>query len=329
MKFIKVILAFIGSICILALTGCFFLPQEDEYLQPPLRAPDRIEYTTTLVVRGSIIDELRGTGHVAAKSGITVTFGSISGRLKALHFNSGQDVEEGDLLAEMLNDHLLEALERQEIYTRLAEIDFERYRRSGTKLDREATQLRFRLSEIDLEKAREAVEKTRIYSPITGRVVYKSNIRENDYIEPFMSLYSIADISQLNLRLSDDFASKVPLGAKVSFVINSNTYTGTVVQVPSLNPGDAVDKNVAVIEYDYVDNEDIILGAGFTVYYERGKADDAIVIQRSLLRHDGNRSYVILLENNVPVERNVVLGIISGSHAEILEGLSDGDLIIH
>jgi len=309
------------------LSGCFLLPQEDEYLQPPLRAPDRIEYVTFEVTRGNISDDVRGYGTVDPRSGTIISFGAISGRLKALHFHSGQNVEEGDLLAELQNDDLLEALQRQEIYTRLAEIDFERYR-GYTRLDREAAQLRLDLSYLDLEKAREAVEKTRVYAPMSGNISYRVNLKIDEYIEPFLPIYTIADVSNLILRMSDDTASRVPLGAEVSFLMDSEVYYGTVVQIPSLNPGDARDKNITVIESDSLDPERIRIGARFTMVYTRASSENAIVIQNSLIRQEGNRSYVILLENNVPVERSIVIGLSTVTHSEIIEGLQEGEIII-
>jgi len=327
MKFNKIILFFIGSFCILALAGCFLLPQEDEYLQPPLRAPDRIEYTTVEVTIGSIADEVRGNGAVEARSGETVSFGAISGRLKDLHFNAGHDVQEGDLLAELLNDDLLEALERQEIYTRLAEIDFERNRR-GSRLDREVAQLRLDLSKLDLKKAQENVEKTFLFAPMSGRITYSTNIKTGEYIEPFKSIFTIVDMTDLCLRISSDFVSKVPLGATVRFTLNNETHYGTVVQVPSLNPADVSDRNVAVIESESLNFDEIRLGAAFTIIYERARVDDAIVIQSSLIRREGTRTYVVLLENGVPVERAVVIGISTTSYTEIIEGLFEGELII-
>ena len=328
MNFRKVIPLFIVLIFIFVLSGCFFLPQEDEYLPPPLRAPDRIEYSTIEVTRGDIADEIRGSGTAEARSAESVTFGNAPGRLKILHFLLNQEVEEGELLAELQNEELLDALSRQEIYTRLAEIDFERNRR-GSRLDREAAQLRLDLSRLDLEKARAAVEKTRLYAPISGRIVYRVNLKTDEYVEAFLPIYGIADFSEINLRISNDFANRVPLGSTVKFFVSNETHFGTVVQVPSLNPADAADKHIAVIECDTLGEEVLRIGTSFVIIYERASVENAIVIQSSLIRYDLGRTYVILLENDTPVERNVVVGISTGAYSEIISGLEEGELIIH
>jgi len=324
----KVIPSFSGLALIISLTGCFLLPQEDEILQPPLRAPDRIEYSTVEVTRGNLSDEVRGFGVVEARTATSVSFG-IAGRLGKLHFISGSDVEEGDLLAELVNDDLVEALQRQEIYTRLDEIVFEQSRRGATRLNREAAQLRFDLSKLDLEKAQEAVEKTRLYAPMSGRIVYTTNTRIDDFVSVYQSIYTIADTANLNLRVTDSFASQIPLGVTVNFIFNDVVHSGTVVQVPSLNPNDADDKNVTVIECDTLDIEDMPLGTSFTIFFSRASVENAIVVDRSLIRSDGGRSYVIMLDNGTPVERNVTLGIVTGSFAEILDGLQEGEFIVY
>ena len=317
-------------ILITALSGCMLFPQEEAVLQPPLRAPSRVEYRTIEVGRGTIVDEIRGFGSVEANVRASVSFRGLAGRLSQLYVSSGDEVEEGDLLAELINDDYIEALERQELITRLAEIDFERVRREPelTRLDREAAQIRLDLSRLDLEKARANVERTRIYAPMTGRVIYVAPFRADDYIAPFSVLVSIADLTQLVLRITGDSATRVPVGSDVTVIINREEHPGTVVQAPALNPEDAIDRNDAIIEVPTLTVEHTRLGAGFQFIYELNRAEDVIVIERSLIRMRAGRTYVLVLENDVPMERNVVIGISTNSYAEILEGLWEGELII-
>ncbi|MCL2820778.1 MAG: efflux RND transporter periplasmic adaptor subunit [Oscillospiraceae bacterium] len=328
MKLKRIIALSIVTALLFTLTGCFLLPEEEEFLQPPLRAPDRVEFTTIEVTRGDIADEVRGTGYLEARISTTVSFGDVSGRLKTLYFFSGHDVEEGDLLAELENDDLIEAYERQKIYTRLAEIDFERVPRRAPRLDREAAQLRLNLSKLDLERARTAVENTMLYSPVSGRIVYTTGFRLGEVVPNHSSIYSIADTENLVLRVSDDFASKVPLGTEVSFVLNTEIYNGTVVQTPPLNPDDAFDKGITVIECKDLELGDTRLGSGFSVTHRRASAENVIVIQNYLIRHDAGRSFVIILENGTPLERTVTVGISTSTFSEITDGLQEGDLLI-
>jgi len=329
MKLRDIVLTSLFLVLVLTFGGCAFFPAEDEVLQPPLRAPDGIEYKTVEVTRGTIVDEIRGFGTVETKVGSTVSFQNTTGHLKALHASSGHDVEEGELLAELHNDHLLEALERQVLYTRLAEIEYEKIRRTLWGLDREAAEIRMSLARMDLEKAQEAVEKTRVYAPTSGRIVYAAFIRTDDYVPSFLTLYSIADLTQLNLRIGDDLAGKVPIGATVSINVNNNeTHYGTVVQVPSMNPTDAFDRNIAIVDSPTLEIEQINLGRSFPIIYERARADDVIVIDRQLIRLNAGQTYVIVLADNIPMERSVVVGISTNSHAEIIDGLREGELLV-
>jgi len=320
----------IGMFLILMLSSCSLLPMEDEVLQPPLRAPERIEYKTIEVTLGTIVDEVRGSGAVEAKVAATVSFREAEGRLKEMYFSNGQDVEEGDLLAELHNDAFLEALERQELYTRLAEIEHEKLHRETwlSRLDREAAQIRMDLANLDLEKARVAVEKTLLYAPISGRIVYKAFIQTDDYIDSFRTLYSIADLTQLMLRVSDSHAPDVPVGAEVSVIAGDETYKGTVVQAPSLNPADVTDRYDTIIEVPDLELGKKKLGDRFQIIYERARAENVIVIERSLIRIHGGRTFVIVLADDLPMERNVVLGVTNNSYAEIIDGLQEGELLI-
>jgi len=323
-------LAFL-SICLILiflLSGCLFLPSEDEVLQPPLRAPDRIEYRLIEVTRGDLAEEVRGFGTVVTRIGATVTFGNTTGRLKALHATNGQDVTEGDLLAELHNDDLLEHLERQEKYTRLAEIEYEKIRRTLWGLDREAAEIRLALAHMDLERAQEAVERTMVYAPMSGRIVFTTSIRINDYVNAFVPLYNIADINELSLVLSDEFAVSVPLGATVSMNLDNTTHYGTVVQVPSMNPIDAHDRNIAIVDFQTIEFDQNRLGSNIMIVYERARVDDAIIVERSMVRFNAGRAYVLVLEDNIPMERDVTIGLSTISQVEILEGISVGEMLV-
>jgi len=219
-------------------------------------------------------------------------------------------------------------LQRQELYARLAEIEYQKISNSLWGLDREAAEIRLTLSRMDLEKAREAVERTRLYAPISGRIVYRAYLQADDFIQSYTSLFSIADLSQISLRVSDDLASKVPVGAAVRVIVDKETHYGTVVQAPVMNPSDASDRNVAVIDSPTIKLEQNRLGRSYPVFFERASAEDVIVIERSLVRMNTGRTYVIVLINNIPVERNVVVGISNNSYIEIVDGLREGELIV-
>jgi len=135
-------------------------------------------------------------------------------------------------------------------------------------------------------------------------------------------------MSDLVLRVSGEFASRTPLGTELKIIINSEVHIGTIIQVPALSPVDSEDSEIAVIECDTLDPADFNLGTGFLLINELASVKDAIVVQTSFIRHDGDRTYVILLENGAPVERNVVTGLTTTTLTEIISGLSEGDLLI-
>ena len=320
----------VGLIFSLLLPGCSLLPREDEVLQPPLRAPNRVEYSTAEVTRGTIINEIQGMGVVEAKETTMVSFQNTSGRIKAFYAVVGADIQEGDLLAELHNDELIETLERRELYYRLAEIEYENLRRnhSLTRLDREAAQIRLRLSEMDLEKARLNVENTQIFAPVSGRIIYSTSLRNDEYIESFIAVFGIVDLSQLILRVSGDFATRVPVGAEVSVFYEGERHIGIAVQSPTLTPQSATDSNHLIIDTPTLETEQWRLGNRIAIIYELERAEDVIVIESSLIRTRPGRSYVLVLIDDVPVERNVVIGIANNAYSEIVEGLYEGELVI-
>jgi hypothetical protein len=163
---------------------------------------------------------------------------------------------------------------------------------------------------------------------MSGRIVYRTPARNDDYINAFTTLFSISDISQIVIRVSGELAANTTVGSEVYMIMDDVRYEGTIVQAPSLNPADAEDRTIAVVDSPTLEIDPRRLGGFINIIFERGRAEDAIVIDRSLIRAREGRSYVLVLTDGIPMERTVVIGVTSNSFAEIVEGLEEGELLV-
>src|SRR5699024_7730065 len=107
------ILSIIFCIMSAILSGCYLFPSEEEVLAPPLIEPAEITYDVIEVKRGDVERKITGTGTFISVEQEPVFFKNRGGRFKACHVNMGDEVEKGQLLAELTTDNIQTDIKKQ------------------------------------------------------------------------------------------------------------------------------------------------------------------------------------------------------------------------
>ena len=110
---------------LVALSGCYFLPKEEEVLEPPLKEPEAVTYKTHTVEKGTVERFITGTGKLESTETEVLYYQSLNGRLKTIHVKSGDTVKAGDLIVELDVGDLENTIYRQEKAVRQAELSLE------------------------------------------------------------------------------------------------------------------------------------------------------------------------------------------------------------
>ena len=74
--------------------------------------------------------------------------------------------------------------------------------------------------------------------------------------------------------------------------------------------------------------EDAKLGETLRITYIQDQRLGVLVLPRSLINLMSGRKYVNVLLDGVRVEKDVAIGLMTDTEAEILTGLDEGDLVI-
>ena len=132
------------------------------------------EYTVT---KGTLMDSITVTGTIKSKDVYSV-IPLVSGVVKKVYVEEGQRVKKGDLLFEIDDiDYRLSYLQ--------ALNDYENVKLNGAKIQIEIAQL-------ELEKAKENLENTKVYAPISG-VVTTVNVKEGNRVNTSTNAVRIVD----------------------------------------------------------------------------------------------------------------------------------------
>lgn len=326
----KIIMSAALILSMTGMTGCFFFPAEEELLEPPTVAIEDIAYSTYTAKQKTIEDKTVATGYVFCKSQYDASFPESGGTLKTIYVTAGQHVEEGDLLAELDVGDLDYLYKQQQLIVQKAQIA---YNSSGTADAR----LTLEMEQNTLTEYERQLNNSRIYAGMTGEVCFVQDMDPGTTVTAYKTIIKIVDPSQLCIQYSSSNMKSFPLGEEVTITVDGEDYSGYVSKTPTdvkeglYDDFPAVMKDTSSIYCEFTDGTPPFLTVGQTADITAvfARHDNAVVISKTLVKTDGDRTYVTLLdENDTKKEVDVTVGITNATEAEILTGLNAGDRVV-
>jgi len=326
---IILVAAFLASV----MTGCYFFPEEEEVLAPPIKVPATVSYNTVEVTRGTIENVIRCSGTFVSVSQKDLYF--VKGdRLKDIYVVQGQEVKKGELLAELETDSILNEIQLQEIALKRSQILYEdaktRYEiEGGSRTELDMAELDLQSNQIKLDRLNAELQKSRLVSPIDGVVVYVSGTKQGEYVNAYQTIVRVADPKKLQLRYSDDKVSSFKLGMKAVVQISDREYEAEVVMTPSEVPEDADPKMKNSVQLKVIDlDQEVEIGQTAAIILTLERKENVIVIPKLLVTNFANRKFVHVLHNGIREERDIEIGIQNSTDVEVVKGLEEGELLI-
>lgn len=326
----KIIMSAALIISMTGMTGCFFFPAEEELLEPPTVAIEDIAYSTYTAKQKTIEDKTVATGYVFCKSQYDASFPESGGTLKTIYVTAGQHVEEGDLLAELDVGDLDYLYKQQQLIVQKAQIA---YNSSGTADAR----LTLEMEQNTLTEYERQLNNSRIYAGMTGEVCFVQDMDPGTTVTAYKTIIKIVDPSQLCIQYSSSNMKSFPLGEEVTITVDGEDYSGCVSKTPTdvkeglYDDFPAVMKDTSSIYCEFTDGTPSFLTVGQTADITAvfARHENAVVISKTLVKTDGDRTYVTILdENDTKKEVDVTVGITNATEAEILTGLNAGDRVV-
>jgi membrane fusion protein, macrolide-specific efflux system len=327
----RVSLISIGGLLALNLSGCYFLPKEEEVLAPPLVSTPKLTFSTIEVKRGNIEKKITVSGALTSSHLENVFFKFRGGTLKSINVSLGDNVKKGQLLAELDTDNLVTQIKQQEINVEINQLryDSRKENENSSKYDIEEARLNLESAKLRLQELKRDYEKAKLHSTISGYVVYLDSVNSGDYVNANKTLITVADPSKLIVQYRGDDSSTFQQGAKVDLRYRGNMYKGEVIASPFTVPLDA-HKNLRTAVYFKIEGlpKDARIGETVDITLILDRKEDVIIIPRSLVNNYSGRSYVQILENDMRYERDVEIGLQTPTEVEIVKGLKEGDQLI-
>jgi len=308
------------------------------------------EVEIAIVKKGDIISTVIASGELRAKSQVDISAETI-GRIKKIYFSEGDYVKKGVLLIE-LDDVNADANRRlAEARLNQAEQDFNRGKQLFEKElisqeNFEKIHLACETAKAQYDQAMDAYRKTKIYAPISGKVM-KINVEEGETAVmgtmnyPGTVLMTIADLSTMIavVRIDETDVPQVKLSQPTDVTADAlpdSTYPGEVTKI-GLMPimSQLTTEKVTDFEVEIEMSEfSSLLRPGMNVKAEivTSERSDVLTVPIQAVGKrqikDKIAETIFVVQNNKALLKEIALGASSDTDTEIISGIAEGDTII-
>ncbi len=328
---IAILLAIFGSIAVYLYIQ-FSAMQNADFTPPPVTIAAGVARQEA---RKSYLDAV---GTIKAIRGIDLTSES-NGEITALHFDSGDEVEAGQLLL-VLNDEVEQASRLNQIASRkLAEVLFERDRRlmaqnSIAKSD-------YDRSRADLERARAQLAETearlknkRIHAPFGGLLGIR-RVELGDYLSPGTIIATLQDRTALEIDFSVParFSPQLRIGQQIEFSIKAfpdQTFDAKLAAIDArVDPG----TRSLLVRARVVEPGGLIPGMFAGLRIDLGHDQSVVTVPETAVTYSLQGNVVFVLEpadgdELTAAARIVTVGGVRDGRTAVLDGLNAGERIV-
>ncbi|MDD3244279.1 MAG: efflux RND transporter periplasmic adaptor subunit [Eubacteriales bacterium] len=316
-------------------SGCqYLLPEEEEPLAPPLVEAKEVTYRTVTAGKVELLEKYETkNARAGAATQASLYFDYSGGRIDEVKVKSGDTVKKGDTLV-TLNvgdlkyeiDRAYYALQRARLTVQQIEAD-----PNANAIELEKAKLEEKTCASVYSQLSNKRKNSSLVSPIDGVVTYVTTAKAGEYVEAYTPLVTVADQSQMVLTFEDSTGSNIfKTGMAVELTYKNNTYAGSITSAPFDRPQEVPSNQKGTVFVGCGADLMAVLQPGDEVKVKAvlESRTDVLAVPRNVILTSGTRRFVQIVEDGLKVERDVKVGLETSTYSEILEGLSEGDMVI-
>jgi membrane fusion protein (multidrug efflux system) len=258
----------------------------------------------------------------------------VSGRLTQLNVREGAFIAKGALLAKLYDGDLQAQMRKLEVQLKIAEQTEKRQSellkiQGISQQDYDLSLLQVHNLKADLDIIGEAIRKTEIRAPFSGKLGLK-NISPGAYITPAVIITTISQVSQLKIQFNvpEKYGSQLKNGQSINFLVDGTlkNYTASILATEV-----HIEENTRSLAVRaWVKNGDaaLIPGAFAKVKIVLGRNENAIMIPNYTVIPQGRKKQVYLFKGGKSMPMDITTGVRDSTNIQVLSGLNLGDTVI-
>ena len=320
----------IGVVLLAGVVLYLNLPSDEKAVTSTVKATP---VKTTHVHQQPLPITIEALGTARANESITVT-AQVTETVQSVNFEDGDHVEEGAVLVQLNNTQELARVaelkaniaEAKRQYDRIVNLR-ESSAASEQLLDEQLAKLKGLQAQLDIAEAQ--VDDLQIRAPFSGLLGVRE-ISKGALVRPADVITTLDDISKIKVDFSiaENHFSSVAKGQKVS--ATSVAYPGEVFNGEISNIDTRLDPVTRAINVRaIIDNKDEKLRPGMllTIVLEKRVLNTLVLPEKALVPVQ-DKQFVYLVNDNVALQREVVIGERRPGWVQIVSGLVEGDEVI-
>ncbi len=288
--------------------------------------------------------EIKALGTLRAARGVELT-SEVAGIVDEIHFESGQDVEEGTLLVQLRSQDEMARLHALQAAAKLAEITWERDQKqlkaqaiSQATVDVDAATLAAARAQVAQQRA--VLEKKMILAPFTGRIGIRA-VDVGQYLNAGTSVATLQQVDPIyfDFALPQQFVPQLKVGQKLVAKADAWPDREFPGEITAINPKiDPATRNVQIRAS--LPNPDRLLLPGMfaTAGIVSGDPQKRLTLPQTAITFNPYGSTVFVVETKavegqdtpqmIASQKFVTTGATRGDQIAILSGIAEGDTVV-
>ncbi len=313
----------------LGMVGCSQEQQAGAFTPPPMPAE------TAVVEAKTVVDRFDAVGTIEAINSVTIV-SEIDGLVKAIPFDEGTSIREGELIVQMDDSQLKADLARTEAIRDQQKVTFDRVKELSDRgavapqeYDNALANLKVAQANVDLAQARLA--KTRIVAPFDG-IIGARKISPGAFLRAGDAIADLVQLSHLKVTFAapERFYSQIKRKAEVAVsttAYRDHSVKGTIEVIePMVDP---VTRSAKIIAH--IDNPEYRFRPGMSANIAAvlSSRDNALLVPDEAIFAEGDQMLVFVVKPDSTVTRTPIkIGSRQPGTVEVLSGLDVGQSVV-
>lgn len=192
--------------------------------------------------------------------------------------------------------------------------------------DEKGLLLQIRIQEKSLTEKQETLQKLKIIAPSSGIILALSG-NEGQRAEQDKMIVRMSDLTSFKITgsIDEQYAKQIQTGNRVFAIVDNENLEGRIGIITPVVENKKVQFNVHLKEKSH---PKLTANQNIEIQIISNTKNNVLRIKKHPDFEETQKQYIFVIENNVAVKKEILLGIIGNDSCEIISGVSEGDVVI-
>ena len=307
----------------LTLTACSHSADVEDEIKLPIYGTDDVDYEVAVAQYMDISDSESIGASLGYPYSVYLTYPA-DALVVSANITNNADVKAGDILMELDSSELDYEISNQQTLVDAAALS------RGTA----AGELQYEIELSRLNMLLEQREAYTIRAPFDGIVTSVKRVAVGSEVKKGDVCCSVSEHDKVAVYIDGGDASRFRFGQKVIVKIDGQPYDATVVEAPDVAPATAKYSSRAVFDLGegvlqkLGEENPLALTSGWATVFVSEERKNVLAVPDSAVKTRGSVTYVTLVDGDERFKLYVTAGSSLGGYTEILNGISEGDVVV-